>query len=102
MILNTKKCQILTLTLLLVGWLVIVGSTAGVVRISGVSSGWADGVQWLLDEQVPNSTVPSPAPGRSGLVISYVIPESDPGYPYLFSRSWIYDDALAVISWSME
>jgi hypothetical protein len=35
-------------------------------------------------------------------VFSYIIPQSDPSYPFLFNRSWIYDDALAVISWSME
>ncbi len=100
MVLNAKKCQMLAL--LLVSCLVIIGSVAGLARVGAVAGGWAEGVQWLLGQQVPNSTVPTPAPGRSDLVISYIIPQSDESYPFLFSRSWIYDDALAVISWSME
>jgi uncharacterized repeat protein (TIGR01451 family) len=102
MICNARKCQILKAVLLLVGCLVIIGSVAGLARAAAAAGGWAEGVQWLLGQQVSNSTVPTPASGRSGLVISYIIPPSDPSYPYLFSRSWIYDDALAVIALSME
>lgn len=102
MIFNVRKCQILKSTLLLVGYLVVIGSAAGLARVAAAAGGWAEGVQWLLGRQVPNSTVPTPAPGRSGLVISYIIPPSDPSYPYLYHRSWIYDDALAVIAWLME
>ncbi|WP_200286420.1 hypothetical protein [Rhabdochromatium marinum] len=57
---------------------------------------------WLLNQQIPNSVVPNPAPGREGLVLSYIVPPNDPVYPYLFSRSFIYDDAVAVISFTME
>jgi uncharacterized repeat protein (TIGR01451 family) len=102
MISNVRKCQILKTALLLVGCLVIVGSAAGLAGVVAAAGGWAEGIQWLHGRQVPNSTVPTPASGRSGLVISYIIPPSDPSYPYLYHRSWIYDDALAVISWSME
>jgi len=102
MTLIARKFQILKLVLILVSCLVTFGVITEVVGVSGVSAGWAGGVQWLLGQQVSNSTVPTPASGRSGLAISYIIPPSDPSYPYLFSRSWIYDDALAVISWSME
>jgi uncharacterized repeat protein (TIGR01451 family) len=102
MILNTWKCQIPKLALLLVVCLVVLGSIAGLAGFAQGTSGWTGGVQWLLGQQVPNSTVPTPASGRSGLVISYIVPPSDPSYPYLYNRSWIYDDALAVISWSME
>jgi uncharacterized repeat protein (TIGR01451 family) len=102
MTLTTRQLQTLKLMLLLVGCLVTVGVMTEVAGVSGVSARRAEGVPWLLGQQVPNSTVPAPAPGRSGLAISYIIPPSDPGYPYLFSRSWIYDDALAVIAWSME
>lgn len=59
-------------------------------------------MQWLLDRQVPDTTVPDPVSGREGLILSYIIPPDDPAYPYLFSRSFIYDDALAVISLTME
>jgi uncharacterized repeat protein (TIGR01451 family) len=100
MSLNTKKCQMLAL--LLVGCLVAMGSLAGLTGVAAAAGGSADGVQWLLGRQVPNSTVPAPASGRSGLVNSYIIPQGDPSYPYLYGRSWIYDDALAVIAWSME
>lgn len=102
MVFNVRKCQILKLALLLVGCLVIIGSVAGLARVAAADGGWAEGVQWLLGQQAPNSIVPVPVSGRSGLVISYIIPPSDPVYPFLFNRSWIYDDALAVISWSME
>lgn len=102
MVSNVSKRQILKLALLLAGCLVIIGSVAGLTRVAAVAGGWALGVQWLLDQQAPNSTEPTPAYGRSGLSISYIIPQADPSYPYLYSRSWIYDDALAVIAWSME
>jgi len=78
------------------------GGAADSSRLPADTIGWATGVNWLLDQQVPNSTVPAPAPGRSGLVNSYIIPTSDPNYPSIFDNSWIYDDALAVIAWSLE
>jgi hypothetical protein len=69
------------------------GSLTGQQQSGG---GWAAGVQWLLDMQVPNSFVPAPVPGRSGLVLSYIVPEGV--YNPKRSRSRIYDDALAVIA----
>jgi len=59
-------------------------------------------VQWILAQQVPNSLVPSPHAGRSGLMVSYLIPSDDPDYPDLFSRSWIYDDAVAAVALTVE
>jgi len=56
--------------------------------------------QWLKDQQVPNSIVPDPE--RPGLVISYKIPPNHEAYPFLFGRSWLYDNALSVIAWSMN
>lgn len=99
---NLRKWRSLKLVLLLAGCLAIIGSVAGLARSARAANGWADGVQWLLGQQVPNSTVLTPSAGRSGLVVSYIVPPSDPSYPYLFNRSWIYDDALAVIALSME
>ena len=59
-------------------------------------------IQWILDRQVPNDIVPNPHTGRSGLVISYLIPPDDPDYPSFFSRSWIYDDAVAALALMVE
>ena len=83
--------------------LVLIGSGVVLARITiAAASGWIRGVQWLINRQVPNNIVPHPVSDRSGLVISYIIPPSDASYPFLFNRSWIYDNALAVISLSME
>ena len=59
-------------------------------------------IQWILDQQVPNTIVPNPHTGRSGLVISYLIPPDDADYPSFFSRSWIYDDAVAALALTVE
>ncbi|MDY7027680.1 MAG: hypothetical protein SVR04_05240, partial [Spirochaetota bacterium] len=58
-------------------------------------------VEWLLDQKVPNGTVAEPVPWRRNLVISYKIPEGDPAYPYLMGRAYVYDSALAAISFAM-
>ena len=58
-------------------------------------------IQWLLQQVVPNETVPLPAPYRRKLILSYRVPPGHPVYPYLSGRSYIYDDALAVIAFTM-
>ena len=58
-------------------------------------------VDWLITKMVPNSTVLDPAPDRRRLMLSYTIPEDDPVYPYLFSRSFTYDDAIGAIAFTM-
>lgn len=58
-------------------------------------------VDWLIAKMVPNSTVLDPAPDRRRLMLSYTIPEDDPVYPYLFSRSFTYDDAIGAIAFTM-
>jgi hypothetical protein len=57
-------------------------------------------VNWLIEQIAPNVIVPNPLPNRAGLIISYQIPETDEAHPALFSRSWIYDNALAVIGFA--
>lgn len=50
----------------------------------------ADSYPWVLSQQVPNDIVPSPYPGREGLLVSYDIPPSDPVYSILNNRSFAY------------
>jgi hypothetical protein len=56
---------------------------------------------WLESRMVPNDTVPDPQPERMHLVLSYAIPTDDPSYKYLYGRSMVYDNALAVIAFTM-
>ncbi|MFH1858443.1 MAG: putative Ig domain-containing protein, partial [Candidatus Omnitrophota bacterium] len=58
--------------------------------------------QWLLSQQVPNDIVPSPYPGREGLLVSYDIPASDPLYSILGHRSFTYDDAVAAVALTLR
>ncbi len=57
---------------------------------------------WLKKQKVPNTIVPDPQPERRNLVISYEIDPCDPSYKYIYGRSVIYDDALAVIALTMN
>ncbi|MEM7532294.1 MAG: DUF4832 domain-containing protein [Chloroflexota bacterium] len=57
---------------------------------------------WLKAQQVPNSIVNTPFSGRDGAVISYRVPSDDAAYPFVFDRAWIYDNALAVIAWTLD
>ncbi|MCR4317188.1 MAG: EpsI family protein [Planctomycetes bacterium] len=53
---------------------------------------------WLISNIVPNEVVPNPPASRRGLVLSYRISESDPSYRYVYSKSALYDNALAAIA----
>lgn len=55
-------------------------------------------LEWLTSQIVPNTTVPSPSPDRRNLVISYEVPKDDKAYSYIYSRSSIYDNAVAAIA----
>lgn len=61
---------------------------------------WARGNQQWLERQVtPNPVVPDPDPSRRRLLVSYdIAPEK---FPAGFHRSATYDDALAVLSFTM-
>jgi hypothetical protein len=56
---------------------------------------------WLRNQKVPNDVLPDPQPERRNLIMSYEIPRDAPAYRYIFGRSIIYDDALAVIAFTM-
>ena len=60
-----------------------------------------EAVKWLSAQIVPNTTIPLPAPYRRRLILSYRIPSSSSVYPHLFGRSFIYDNALAIIAFTM-
>ena len=74
------------------------GETApgdGVLRIE------REAIEWLKEQMVPNEIVPEPHPERRRLLISYRVPENHPAFPYIYSRSFAYDNALAVIALAM-
>ncbi len=58
-------------------------------------------VEWIKTQLVPNDVVPEPAPTRRRLLLSYRIPREDPAYPYLYGRSFLYDNALGVVALTM-
>ncbi len=60
-----------------------------------------EAIKWLKEQMVPNTIVQEPNPARRRLVISYRIPENHPAFQYIYSRSFSYDNALAVIALTM-
>lgn len=56
---------------------------------------------WIQSQIVPNTIVRSPSPDRRSLIISYEVPKSDEAYRYIYSRSFIYDGAVAAIALSI-
>ena len=66
-----------------------------------IESNRALATQWLLQQMVPNKTIPLPAPNRRKLILSYRVPPDHPDFPYLGGRSFTYDNALAVIAFTM-
>lgn len=54
--------------------------------------------EWLLRQQVPNEVIPLPVSSRRHLVASYELPREDPSYPFIYSKSFLYDNALAAIA----
>ena len=58
-------------------------------------------VAWLKSQIVPNSIVKEPAQDRRNLLISYKVPKDSEVYRYVFSKASLYDNALAVIAFSM-
>jgi hypothetical protein len=60
-----------------------------------------EAVQWLKAMITPNEIVQNPVPLRRRFMLSYRIPKDDPVYPYIYSRSFIYDNALGTIAFTM-
>ena len=56
---------------------------------------------WLLSQMTPNDIVPNPVSPRRNLILSYIANPESPAFPYIFSKSSLYDNALAVIAFSM-
>jgi len=59
-------------------------------------------LRWLESQMVPNQIVKKKQVKRDGLILSYDHPKSVKGYKYIYSRSNLYDNALAVIVFTME
>jgi hypothetical protein len=60
-----------------------------------------EAISWLADRIVPNQDIPDPTALRRRLIQSYVIDPQNPAYPWIYHRSYIYDDALAVITFTI-
>lgn len=60
-----------------------------------------EALDWLRGRIVPNATIPEPQAERRHFVLSYEIPPESPDYRYISGRSIVYDDALAVIAFTM-
>ncbi|MGQ9616779.1 MAG: hypothetical protein ACUVWJ_10330 [Spirochaetota bacterium] len=58
-------------------------------------------IGWIKAQMVPNAVVSEPAPERRRFLLSYRVPEEDPAYPYIYSRSFLYDNALGVVALTM-
>ncbi len=58
-------------------------------------------VAWLKSQIVPNDIVKEPVQDRRNLLISYKVPKDSKVYRYVFSKASLYDNALAVIAFSM-
>jgi len=58
-------------------------------------------VAWLKSQVVPNDIVKEPVQDRRNLLISYKVPKDSDVYRYVFSKASLYDNALAVIAFSM-
>ncbi|MFO8063550.1 MAG: hypothetical protein ACQETQ_13395 [Spirochaetota bacterium] len=57
-------------------------------------------LEWLSDQQVPNSTEPEPHRTRKHLPIGYEIPRRDAAFAHLGRRAYTYDAAVAAIAFS--
>ena len=63
--------------------------------------------EWLKSQQVPNSVVSYPIMKRRHFVLSFELnsanplSENDKNFQYIFSRSSLYDNALAIIAFVM-
>jgi hypothetical protein len=68
---------------------------------AAVEQAEADAAKWLQGQMVPNDVVPSPDPNRRRLLVSYRVPADDPAYRYVYGRSFIYDNALGAIAFTM-
>lgn len=58
-------------------------------------------LRWLLNQTVPNPIVRRPARDRRNLILSYRTDPSTEDYRYVFSKSALYDNALAAIALTM-
>jgi len=76
-------------------------AAAPFVMAAPIEQAESDALQWLLGQMVPNDIVPAPDRTRRSLLLSYRIPADDPSYRYLSGRSFVYDDALAAIAFTM-
>ncbi len=59
-------------------------------------------LSWLRKQIVPNEIVKSPANDRRNLILSYELSKDAKAYRYIFSKSSLYDNALAVVAFTIE
>lgn len=59
-------------------------------------------LDWLEKQMVPNVCVLNPPKNRKDLILSYMFAKTNPDYEELFSKSSLYDNAVAVIAFCVE
>ena len=86
---------------------VLTQAPAFIKTASNLKAAKEKAMQWILNQRVPNAVVPFPQMDRRYLVLSYELntknpqTQNDKSYPYIYSRSSVYDDALALIALTM-
>jgi hypothetical protein len=92
----------------LAGWSISAGAVAAEPSPAdssavepGLLGAERDAVAWIMSQMTPNEAVQAPDPGRRRLLLSYRVPRTDPAYPYVYGRSFVYDDALGAIALTM-
>ena len=77
------------------------------VGASASSAAASRAYEWLKSQQVPSSVVPYPVIQRRHLVLSFELNRDNPqnqndkSFQYIYSRSSLYDNALAIIAFTM-
>ncbi|MFH1379337.1 MAG: exosortase-associated EpsI family protein [bacterium] len=59
-------------------------------------------IEWITNQVVPNKIVPSPSPGRRNLILSYELSKNADAYKYIYSKSSLYDNGVAIIALCIE
>ncbi len=72
------------------------------VMENSFKSAKAGALNWLKKQIVPNDTVPEPSGIRRNFILSYDIKDRTGGRKYLYGKSSLYDNALAVIAFTMS
>lgn len=69
---------------------------------SAYASDRRDALVWIEKQIVPNAAVSKPPKDRENMIVSYELSETKSDYKELFSKSSLYDNAVAIIALCIE